>query len=141
MAVKIPKFYKTRTVEIAGNEVEIRAWRVGDGPLVAKVMDLQLQIEKIDKEEDKDNIKFFELFTKQQDYAMVLAKRALKRFYVPECRRMDAEELDQYECPELDEIDPVEALTIANVMIDLGIPKKGAGKKKGKKGNSAKKNS
>lgn len=148
MATKIPKFYKTRTVEISGNEVELRAWRSGDGALVAKVMKLQLEIEGISKKDhEEDPTKYFRLLTQQQDCAMVLAKRALKRAYIPECRSMQAEDIDDFECENLDEIDPVDALKITNVMIDLGIPESvkskeaKPGKKSDKKKNSTKKSS
>jgi hypothetical protein len=150
--VDVSKFYKTEKIEINGEELEIRAYRVGDGPLVADILEAQFKLEELEGKLEKDErgvfidtpeglAERFRLRTKEEDLAGVLGQRGLKRALDPENRTLQVDELDLVEDIEMD---PQHLLTIAWTMIRVGMPTStpGAGKKKPRKRKSGiKKNS
>lgn len=142
MAKKIKKLYKTRTITLGEEDVEIRAYRPGDGPLVREIMKTQVAMEKLaQSEEDTEEAevpeekrwKMFDLRGLQEEACVPLAQRGVKRALIPEARNMTPEELD-----ELDdfELDPDDMVAIAWAMINMGLPNRTvptAGADKGKK--------
>jgi hypothetical protein len=137
--VDVSKFYKTEKIDINGEELEIRAYRVGDGPLVADILEAQFKLEDIESKLERDKegklidtpeglAERFRLRTRQEDMAGILGQRGLKRSINPDFRLLHSEDLDLEEDIE---IDPEYLLLIAWTMIKLGMPT-GVGKKKGK---------
>lgn len=118
MAFKIPKLYKTETLKLYDQDVEIRGYRVGDGPLVATILSLQDEITN-----NKDKNKNLNLGVELQESCLKLAIRGLKRLFYPECKKLDVDELDDYipEDPEEIEIDPNAGTLIAWTMIGIGL--------------------
>lgn len=121
MAKKIRKLYKTTTVTLGEEDVEIRAYRPGDGPLVRAIMVTQIAMEKLAKEEntEENHWKMFDLRLEQEEAAVPLAQRGVKRAIIPDAVLMTPEELDELDNIDLD---PDDMVSIAWAMINMGLP-------------------
>jgi|GEM_PF-3343682 hypothetical protein len=163
--IPIPKLYKTKKLEINGQEIEIRGYRFIDEefvvPLRQAAYDLSTISKKmedatgktiheiVDSEDESDNkytLKQVEqvgevgkeieaLRGQTEELQYKLAQRGLKRFYYDGT----TEELD--DLPDID-IDIEDAALIANTMISLTSSRQVKGKKgKKQKGPASKENS
>jgi hypothetical protein len=136
--VDVSKFYKTEKIEINGEELEIRAYRVGDGPLVADLLANQFEMEELAEKDDsrEKTTKISRLRVEQEELSGILGQRGLKRSLNPEMRKLHVEDLDMEEDIE---IDPEHLVLIAWTMIWLGIPPVTKADDKKKKGMKKKK--
>jgi hypothetical protein len=133
--MEIPRLFKTETIEIEGNKIELRGTRPIDSEYTVplekarnKLISMSIKINQIvqDKNEDKDysdddikklndlNNQVVELRPELNELQHKIAQRGLKRFYFPEVK--DTEEIDKIEdIP----VDSDTAILIANTMMEL----------------------
>lgn len=131
------KLYKKEILQLGDEEIEVRAYRVVDTPLVADLLKIQIEIEDNEKnKETKIPIKFVEQKKMMEEKAHILSQRMLHRAYTDNIDfHTPVEEIDQLEPYE---VDPDYELQIAWTMIRLGTPTIGGiDKKKQKKKKSS----
>ena len=134
------KLYKTHEIDLNGNKIDIRSYKIGDDRLlVAELMKLQFEVETLSNEDDK--LLFLDKRFEMELIANTLANRGLKRSISEGGSTAGPDELDdptQY--PDYD-IDPDDALMIAWTMIRLGTPGADKGKQNSPKQEKTKKKS
>jgi hypothetical protein len=131
---KFSKFYTEKLVEIGDEQIPIRAYKIGDGPEVAAMLEKQFEFEDLNiktkgKKVDENKLRSerTRLIFEMEELAIGLAARGILRSIEPETRKMQVEELDVYIKEEsefeLEELNPELANQIAWSMIGLGLPK------------------
>jgi hypothetical protein len=136
--MEIPRLFKTETIEIEGNEIELRGTRAIDSEytvaLEKKSNEINGMITKVNrfnknKKEDADYTdkeiegiislldRISELKPEIIEIQNKIAQRGLKRFYFPEIK--DTGKID--EVPDI-EIDTDTAVLIVNTMIGIDTP-------------------
>lgn len=146
MVVKIPRLFKTKTIKINDEEIELKGYRVIDNELVVPILHKRNEVtkyaialngltKKSDEELSEEDLEKAIEMKDQLDSITAevrvlsndLAQRGLKRFYYkdePEYKEAEKDNnLTEYidSLPDI-EIDPDSATLIVNEMIALGSP-------------------
>ncbi len=124
--IKIPKLYRTETLDICGNKIEIKGYRGNDYAHVRTLEKIQnsasmslIKIGNLDKstkdkkknsewtDEEIEELKilqdkYVDLKSEAKKIVSFLAQRGIKRFYYP---RLKTEEIDKKPDIELDDVD------------------------------------
>lgn len=124
--IKIPKLYRTETLDICGNKIKIKGYRGNDYAHVRTLEKIQnsasmslIKIGKLDestkdKKENSEwtdkeieelkrlNDKFIDLKSEAKKIVSFLAQRGIKRFFYP---GLNTEEIDKKPDIELDDVD------------------------------------